>query len=99
MESANSDSVDPSGADEGGRGTETRPETEPRPETKPGEGEQAPPAAASVAQSTPRQSNPRPARCAPKKISTNEPTVRYALKIFHQPQRGNTRYAGSEGRK
>src|SRR6266481_7604088 len=51
MESANQDSADPSGAGHGAPGTETRPET------KPGEGEQAPPAAAPAAQSTPRQSD------------------------------------------
>jgi len=66
--------ADPSGAGDGGQGTDTRPET------KHSEGEQAPPAAAPAA---------RPTRCAPKKMSINEPTVRYALKIFHP-------YAGSK---
>src|SRR6266516_262097 len=53
MESANPDTADPRGSDDGGRETETRPET------KPAQNGQAPPAAAPAN---------RPASCAPKKM-------------------------------
>jgi hypothetical protein len=75
----------PSPSDEGRPGTET----------KPGEGEQAPPSAAPVEQCTPKSAS-QPARCAAKKISTNEPRGRYALKTFHQPRRRNAPSGASE---
>ena len=77
----------PSAPDEGLPGTEAQSET------KPAEAEQAPPPT-NIQNPT---SNIR--SCVRKKISQNEPRLRYALKTFHQPRRGNAPSGASEATK